>query len=205
MNADNETDTGSKLLSTNLFQYSANNPVNNSDLDGHRAIKNLLKKTLGKVATYIHGKIVSYARKSKNRNGTKSVGLSASAFLGFGVGISIGATYDKRGNRGLYLTGSVYVGTPSASIEATYSWTTAPTIMKQKKESYGIGGSIGSVGAEYQLFVDEEDWQKFYHSFTISGSLSPVPAETHADYNYTVLCSYNIYDLEEKLYAKIME
>ena len=87
----------------------------------------------------------------------------------------------------------------------TFSSTTAPTIMKQTKESYGFGGSMGPIGAEYQLFVDEIDIQKLYHSITMFGGCGAAPAEVHADYNYTMLWSYNIYDLEEKLYAKIME
>lgn len=77
--------------------------------------------------------------------------------------------------------------------------------MKQTKESYGFGGSMGPIGAEYQLFVDEIDIQKLYHSITMFGGCGAAPAEVHADYNYTMLWSYNIYDLEEKLYAKIME
>lgn len=55
----------------------------------------------------------------------------------------------------------------------TFSSTTAPTIMKQTKESYGFGGSMGPIGAEYQLFVDEiqqkgsgiqyvDNWKTYY-------------------------------------------
>ena len=205
LNADNETDIGSKLLSTNLFQYSANNPVNNIDLNGHGIIKTLFKKAVRKVATFVHNQVVKVAQKSRNRVGTRSIGASASAYCGFGAGVSAGVTYDKRGNRGIYFTGSIYAGTPSASVGMTFSSTTAPTIMKQTKESYGFGGSMGPIGAEYQLFVDEIDVQKLYHSITMSGGCGAAPAEVHADYNYTMLWSYNIYDLEEKLYAKIME
>ena len=205
LNADNETDIGSKLLSTNLFQYSANNPVNNIDLNGHGIIKTLFKKAVRKVATFVHNQVVKVAQKSRNRVGTRSIGASASAYCGFGAGVSAGVTYDKRGNRGIFFTGSIYAGTPSASVGMTFSSTTAPTIMKQTKESYGFGGSMGPIGAEYQLFVDEIDIQKLYHSITMSGGCGAAPAEVHADYNYTMLWSYNIYDLEEKLYAKIME
>ena len=207
INADTITDGGAGVLGYNLFIYAANNPINNSDPSGKWIIKDAIKWVAKKVVKP-GAKVLKKALTSLG-NATRSSGITASVALGVEVSISLGITTDNKGHIGFIASGSMGVGIPSASVSGYINNTNAPDIYKQRGSSTQVGGSadiygIGA-GAEISSFQDPQT-KEYYHGTTISAGISePIPAELHGGKGYSFVYGFNMFDIMEYVYIKIME
>lgn len=186
--------------------YTGNNPVNNSDDSGQGLLKNAIKWVAKSVIKPAIKKIENKMNLRKNK--TQTTGVNFSAAFGADISFSFGFTRDNKGNLGVVCTGCVGGGTPSASISAYKTITSAPNIYKQKGLSTQIGGSFSikdiSIGAEYVYFQDKDD---AYHGITfLCGIGIPgVSVEIHGEEGFSVVYGFNTFDVLRGFYIKIME
>ena len=207
LNADSVTDGGAGVIGNNLFIYAANNPVNNMDPSGNWIIKNAIKW----VAKNVVKPVVSFVRETISKlDTTQTKGVSANAVGGVGVSGSIGVTTDTKGNIGIIITTSAVTGSPSAGVSLFENVTNAPDIYKQRELSAAIGGSVNtvigpSIGAEYNAFQDAITGDN-YSGITASVGLGvSIPPEFHISASYSWVYGFNVYDILNELYIKIME
>jgi len=79
INADSITDGGAALLGYNLFIYTANNPVNNLDLNGNLTLKGIAKGLFKKIAKPVMDTI---KKELSKHSGTAAIGQNVGATLG---------------------------------------------------------------------------------------------------------------------------
>ena len=207
INADTITDGGAGILGNNLFMYATNNPINNSDPSGNWIIKDAIKWAAKNVVKPVVKKIQKVV--ASLGDGTRTFGINGSAAFGADVSGSVGITTDNKGNIGVIITGCTWGGTPNASASVYETMTTAPDIYKQRGMSTQIGGSADvsgvSVGAEYLFFQDSETNQIYHSGTVLAGIGTPIPAELHGEIGYSYVYGFNVYDVMEDIYIKIME
>ena len=206
INADSLVGANKDILGNNVFAYCSNNPVNYSDPTGHGIVKNAIKWISKKIIRPIIKKVKGKMGSKKNM--TKTTGLNVSVAFGVDVSGSFGLTKDNKGNVGIVGTGCLGGGTPNASVSAFKTVTSAPDIYKQKGMSTQIGGSFTvmeiGVGGEYVYFQDKDG---AYQGVTVLGGIgvSAIPAEIHGEEGFSVVYGFNVFDVLEGLYIKIME
>lgn len=205
INADNITDSGDSIKGYNLFVYSANNPANYSDPNGHWIIKDALKSL---VKNKIKPALDNFKKRSSGRNGTFSKGVNFGAAAGIAVSAVIGYTYDHNGNIGILLTGAAGGGTPNLAISKFENSTNAPTIYEQRGFSFQTGGSAsiagGSFGYEYSTFKGS-DGTVYSGSTAVGGFGTPIPMELHGEGAYTFVFGFNVIEQVDALCICIME
>ena len=179
------------MLGNNMFAYCGNNPVIRNDATGYgwNDIWSGVKKWLTR----------QKEEAASNTGGTGTIGLTASAAFGGGGTISLGVTFDQKGNLGLVGTANAGGGFPTASIGAFASVSSATNIYKQSGLGTSVGASGGpgviAVGGDYNIMIDQEE-DKVYHGGSINASvgLYPTVVEVHGEVGYTEVIGFNVFD-----------
>ena len=207
INADGQIDKQAGFVGLNLFIYAANNPMSYSDPSGRWVVKWSVKwftKNLAKP-------VASFAKRiwKKVFRRTTTIGTTGVGALAAKVGLAMGVAADANGNIGLVYTASAGGGTPSASLNAYITRTTATDIASLAGTSYQVGGSVDigvGVGLEYTNFTDTTT-NTMYHGYTVSvGVGAPTPVEMHGDVATTmILLDVNIFDCMDRVYTAIMD
>ena len=212
VSADSQLDSES-FLGYNLFAYCANNPVNNSDPDGHgfwksvvKRVKKAVKKVVKATMNYVKRKVTKYIVLTGGK--TRSWGLSLSGSLALSGSISAGITMDGHGNIGVIRTVGGGGGMPSWSFSAYESVTNAPDIYEQRGLGVQTGGSLNAFGIgggiDTSFSKNEKTGQNYYAvtmSFGLKGSV--IPIEMHGQITKTAVYGFNIFEELDKIYAKV--
>lgn len=192
INADAFVSTGQGILGNNMFAYCGNNPVMRLDPAGYSWWSNFWE--------WVKDMTMEQKEKaSENGNGTGTIGITTSAAFGVGGSVSLGITFDARGNIGIASTFNAGGGFPSAGIGGFVTVTNAPNIHKQNGIGTVVGASGGpgviAVGGEFSLIPDVEDC-KTYYGGTISATVGLYPSiiEIHGEVGYTSVVGVNVFD-----------
>ncbi len=218
INSDNLiSGTDGDIKGYNLFAYCFNNPINMDDQNGHwfSWIKNTVKWLTKNIIKPVVKKIQNTLSKV-NVTSTQGINISGtpSAFI---FNLQAGVSTDTKGNVAVQgsFGGGVTGGTPGASITAYQNITNAPNIEKLNGPSYQIGGSAGvpihaiplAVGGDFNIIPDS-DLNKTYFGATGNIGFGTPGGELHIEWGETTTWSvtrFNIFDVGEKIYIKIME
>ena len=222
LNADSVTDGGSKTFGNNLYLYCANNPVNNRDSSGQWLFKTI-KNTIKKVVKNVIRPIVKKVQKTlSKRNFTFTTGASASITPGaFSGNFQIGRSFDSKGNVASQITvagGVSAASSPAISVSFYTMTTNAPEVSKVTGPGYQIGGSANVpipgapasvvAGGEVNIIPGPKKDTNYcgITKFAGVGIPSVLGGEAHAEWGETTtLCEYNVFDMADHLYVKIME
>ena len=208
---------GGNLKGYNTFSYCFNNPVNMNDENGcwPQWIKNAVKwvtknvvMPVVKTAQEVLSKIdVTYSQ-GINISGTPSA---------FVFNLQAGLSIDTKGNVAIQssIGGGVTGGSPSASITAYKSVTTAPSINSLDGDYYQIGGSAGipvagiplAVGGDFSIIPDST-LDKRYVGATANIGFGIPGAEFHVEWGSTATWNetrFNLFDVADGLFIRIME
>ena len=175
-----------------MFAYCENNPVNCSDPSGN-AYQGIYSQINYNEHDHTYGgrRENFYAGSSQayvEPTGTVIIGLGGIAMAGKGGSISIGFTFDFRGNMGIIFIPFVGGGFPTAGFYAFGTVTNAQTIYDQEKWAGQLGGSGTFLGYEYSIFLDPAV-NSAYHGHTLSAGFTPnaLPVEVHGGASYSIL------------------
>lgn len=180
------------VISYNLFAYCSNNPIIRMDHTGYT-----WNEFLDEIIAWIRGRKEAALHRA---DGTSGAGINLSFAAGLAAGTSVGYTYDRKGNIGVFATVSGGGGFPSASASLLGNSTTAPDIYGQSGLGVNIGGSGSaklSVGGEYNILINT-DKGIAYHGATVNAGIGfaiPSPVELHGEVGYTFVKGVNVYDL----------
>ena len=217
LNADNLViSVGGKLLGNNLFTYCMNSPTNMSDSTGN--VAEWFKNSVKWVAKTLVRPVVKTAQKLLSQvdfTYTTGVNISGSPSI-WNFNGQVGTTFDSKGNVAIQVTkgGGVTTGTPSISITRFHSYTNAPSIKALTLETAQIGGTVGmmvgpvplSGGGDVMLIYNPTN-KKTYYGLTCNAGFGSPGHELHIEWGDTTTETkeFNIYELAEDIYIKIME
>ena len=206
--------SGDSVQGYNLFAYCNNNPINQSDPDGHWP--KWVKKAVKWIVKNVVKPVVKKVQKSFSKtNATHSRGINVSATpSAFSFNLQGGSSIDAKGNVALQCSysGGVTGGNPSASITAYNSISNAPSVYKLEGTSYQLGGTLGvpvygvplAAGGDFNIIPDSE-LNKTYYGLTTNFGFGTPGGELHVEWGNTVtLISFNIFDEFDKAYSNIM-
>mgnify|MGYP004468819933 CR=1 FL=1 len=210
-------DVGGDIRGYNLFAYSFNNPVNMGDQTGNWP--EWVKSAVKWVAKNIVKPVVDTVQKTlSNIDATYSVGVSLSGTPGgLLFGLQAGVAIDTKGNVAIQgtINSGFTGGSPGGAIMIYQSITNAPCIYSLNGMGYQFGGSFGFsaggvpvvVGGDYNVFASD-DLKKAYKGGTLGGGFGSPGGEVHVGFGDTITIdstSFNIYDIFNDAYIKIME
>jgi hypothetical protein len=128
-----------------------------------------------------------------------TVGKTVSGAFGFAGSLSVGYTFDAKGNIGRSYTINGGGGFPSAGVGVFIAGNNAPTIYHQGGMGTAVGASGGpaavAIGGDYNTLIDKANGRT-YHGGTVSLTygLYPTIVEVHGEVGYTIVRGFNIYD-----------
>ena len=218
INADNIiANVGGNIRGYNVYAYCFNNPINMHDQSGNwpQWLKNTVKwvaknviKPIAKTAKEVLSTVDVTYSKGINVSGSPSI---------FSFNAQGGISIDTKGNIAIQWSwaGGFTSGSPSASVTLYQSITNAPNIYKLNGLSYQIGGSMG--GCVYGIplavngdinIIPDNDLNTTYGGITTCGGIGTPGGEFHVEWGETNTLDkmhFNIYDVAEQIYIKIME
>lgn len=136
-----------------------------------------------------------------DKNGQWTFALGADFAAAFGIRIATGTqiVIDNKGNVGFIWYRANGIGTPSASIAATASFTSAKDIYCLKGKGAALGGGISWLGAEFSAAGG------VVVGVTISATpLSAVPLEAHSEYVKTTVEEIRTPRLKNAIYRVML-
>ena len=206
---------GGNVMGYNLFVSCFNNPINLTDSSGN------WPKWVKNAANWVYNTIVKPVTKVVNKvlskfNAATSIGASFSVTsAGVSYNYQIGIALDTRGNVAVQRSHSWGASTSSGASATVYrTRTNAPTIHDLEGTAYQIGGSAGfpvngfpaSAGADLVMMTNGKG-DLTYFGLTGAAGIGTPGAEGHIEYGMTESNSeeYNIYDLVDQFFIKLME
>ena len=137
---------------------------------------------------------------SSNDDRTTTVGLTGSGAFGVGGSVSMGVTFDTKGNVGGALTVNGGGGFPSLGVGGYGSVNDAPTIYYQEGWGVAVGASGGpgviAVGGDYNILIDHANGCAYQGgTVSVTYGLYPTLVEVHGEVGYTWVKGFNIYDM----------
>jgi hypothetical protein len=175
-----------------MFAYCGNNPVLRLDPAGY--------SWWGDFWEWVKDSTEEKKEKaSDNGNGTGTIGITTSAAFGIGGSVSLGITFDEKGNIGIAGTFNAGGGFPSAGIGGFVTVTNAPNIYKQNGLGTVVGASGGpgviAVGGEFSIMADTENCETYYGgTISATAGLYPTFIEIHGEVGCTSVVGFNVFD-----------
>ena len=219
INADAYASTGQGFNGTNMFCYCLNNPVNNADYMGNKAITirgYSVDSQKWAAATIKYGTIGAMNKLMSNPNlfavenedfgFTFSKGMNASVSLGVvGINGQIGIAVDSKGNIAIQgsFSANLGLGTMGASISSYETITNAPSVDYLNEYSFDIGGSFSAVvfGGSEIISIPDKDPNKMYYGITRYGGIGTPGVEFHVGMGYTTtFFKLNIFEVISELF-----
>ena len=218
INADSyaSTDSGN-AISCNMFVYCLNDPVNRSDSDGNKSLKDIAKSAIKGFVKHVVKPVNNWTAKQISKlDFTYSTGLGLSGSFGiWNMSGQLGLSIDSGGNVEMQYTvgGAVTTGS-GVSLMNYQTITNAPNVTNLHDDGYQVGASVGvpiynipaAAGADINIIPDT-DANRTYYGFTSGAGLGTPGMEAHVGWSTTRPVKgikFNINEIFNSFYDKIL-
>ena len=218
INADTyaSTDSGD-AISCNVFAYCLNDPVNRSDSDGNKSLKDIAKSAIKGFVKHVVKPVNNWTAKQISKlDFTYSTGLGLSGSFGiWNMSGQLGLSIDSGGNVEMQYTvgGAVTTGS-GVSLMNYQTITNAPNVTNLHDDGYQVGASVGvpiynipaAAGADINIIPDT-DANRTYYGFTSGAGLGTPGMEAHVGWSTTRPVKgikFNINEIFNSFYDKIL-
>ena len=218
INADTyaSTDSGD-AISCNVFAYCLNDPVNRSDSDGNKSLKDIAKSAIKGFVKHVVKPVNNWTAKQISKlDFTYSTGLGLSGSFGiWNMSGQLGLSIDSGGNVEMQYTvgGAVTTGS-GVSLMNYQTITNAPNVTNLHDDGYQVGASVGvpiynipaAAGADINIIPDT-DANRTYYGFTSGAGLGTPGMEAHVGWSTTRPVKgikFNINEIFSSFYDKIL-
>ena len=218
INADTYASTDSSdAISCNVFAYCLNDPVNRSDSDGNKSLKDIAKSAIKGFVKHVVKPVNNWTAKQISKlDFTYSTGLGLSGSFGiWNMSGQFGLSIDSGGNVEMQYTvgGAVTTGS-SVSLMNYQTITNAPNVTNLHDDGYQVGASVGvpiynipaAAGADINIIPDT-DANRTYYGFTNGAGLGTPGMEAHVGWSTTRPVKgikFNINEIFNSFYDKIL-
>ena len=218
INADTyaSTDSGD-AISCNVFAYCLNDPVNRSDSDGNKSLKDIAKSAIKGFVKHVVKPVNNWTAKQISKlDFTYSTGLGLSGSFGiWNMSGQLGLSIDSGGNVEMQYTvgGAVTTGS-GVSLMNYQTITNAPNVTNLHDDGYQVGASVGvpiynipaAAGADINIIPDT-DANRTCYGFTSGAGLGTPGMEAHVGWSTTRPVKgikFNINEIFNSFYDKIL-
>lgn len=218
INADTyaSTDSGN-AISCNVFAYCLNDPVNRSDSDGNKSLKDIAKSAIKGFVKHVVKPVNNWTAKQISKlDFAYSTGLGLSGSFGiWNMSGQLGLSIDSGGNVEMQYTvgGAVTTGS-GVSLMNYQTITNAPNVTNLHDDGYQVGASVGvpiynipaAAGADINIIPDT-DANRTYYGFTSGAGLGTPGMEAHVGWSTTRPVKgikFNINEIFNSFYDKIL-
>ena len=218
INADTYASTDSSdAISCNVFAYCLNDPVNRSDSDGNKSLKDIAKSAIKGFVKHVVKPVNNWTAKQISKlDFTYSTGLGLSGSFGiWNMSGQLGLSIDSGGNVEMQYTvgGAVTTGS-GVSLMNYQTITNAPNVTNLHDDGYQVGASVGvpiynipaAAGADINIIPDT-DANRTYYGFTSGAGLGTPGMEAHVGWSTTrpvKSIKFNINEIFNSFYDKIL-
>ena len=218
INADSYASTDSSdAISCNVFAYCLNDPVNRSDSDGNKSLKDIAKSAIKGFVKHVVKPVNNWTAKQISKlDFTYSTGLGLSGSFGiWNMSGQLGLSIDSGGNVEMQYTvgGAVTTGS-GVSLMNYQTITNAPNVTNLHDDGYQVGASVGvpiynipaAAGADINIIPDT-DANRTYYGFTSGAGLGTPGMEAHVGWSTTRPVKgikFNINEIFNSFYDKIL-
>ena len=218
INADTYASTDSSdAISCNVFAYCLNDPVNRSDSDGNKSLKDIAKSAIKGFVKHVVKPVNNWTAKQISKlDFTYSTGLGLSGSFGiWNMSGQLGLSIDSGGNVEMQYTvgGAVTTGS-GVSLMNYQTITNAPNVTNLHDDGYQVGASVGvpiynipaAAGADINIIPDT-DANRTYYGFTSGAGLGTPGMEAHVGWSTTRPVKgikFNINEIFSSFYDKIL-
>ena len=218
INADTYASTDSSdAISCNVFAYCLNDPVNRSDSDGNKSLKDIAKSAIKGFVKHVVKPVNNWTAKQISKlDFTYSTGLGLSGSFGiWNMSGQLGLSIDSGGNVEMQYTvgGAVTTGS-GVSLMNYQTITNAPNVTNLHDDGYQVGASVGvpiynipaAAGADINIIPDT-DANRTYYGFTSGAGLGTPGMEAHVGWSTTRPVKgikFNINEIFNSFYDKIL-
>jgi RHS repeat-associated protein len=206
INSDSYTSTGQGILSTNMFAYCINNPVNRVDYLGFWSSEAFewFRRFVNEV---LYPTSESIRDKFSDCNGTLSIGVSITFSLGtFVVNYQFSLAMDTSGDMVLQYTQGDGLGVGyGTSLTGFVMITNAPSVDELEGVGYQIGGSAGKgkcLGGDFILIPNDS---RVYNGMDVNFGYCTPGKEVHVIRGYTnnSETKINVFDIVRNIHYTI--
>ena len=218
INADTYASTDSSdAIACNVFAYCLNDPVNRSDSDGNKSLKDIAKSAIKGFVKHVVKPVNNWTAKQISKlDFTYSTELGLSGSFGiWNMSGQLGLSIDSGGNVEMQYTvgGAVTTGS-SVSLMNYQTITNAPNVTNLHDDGYQVGASVGvpiynipaAAGADINIIPDT-DANRTYYGFTSGAGLGTPGMEAHVGWSTTRPVKgikFNINEIFNSFYDKIL-
>ena len=210
------TDSGN-AISCNVFAYCLNDPVNRSDSDGNKSLKDIAKSAIKGFVKHVVKPVNNWTAKQISKlDFAYSTGLGLSGSFGiWNMSGQLGLSIDSGGNVEMQYTvgGAVTTGS-GVSLMNYQTITNAPNVTNLHDDGYQVGASVGvpiynipaAAGADINIIPDT-DANRTYYGFTSGAGLGTPGMEAHVGWSTTRPVKgikFNINEIFNSFYDKIL-